>query len=147
MILLLIAIIVFSSLLAFMTYKSGTQESISALAGNHRWTLLIALWSQIILLPLMLNVTPQSWQFIPFIGMGCIMICGGANVLQKEDEAIHVICAIISFICFLIWILLINYLCIVPVIICLIAGKDKLKWRIEIGLIISVYLVLLLSLY
>jgi membrane protein YqaA with SNARE-associated domain len=75
------------------------------------------------------------------------MICGGANVLQKEDEAIHVICAIISFICFLIWILLINYLCIVPVIICLIAGKDKLKWRIEIGLIISVYLVLLLSLY
>jgi hypothetical protein len=54
------------------------------------------------------------------------------------------ISAILSFILFTIWVLLINPKCILPLIICTVAGKENIKWRLEIGLIISVYMTLIL---
>jgi hypothetical protein len=95
----------------------------------------------------MLSITPELYKWIPFIGMGGIILCGGANVLDKNDELIHMIAAVITFICFTVWIIIMNKCCLLPIILCLAAGKENLKWRIEVGLIIGVYLILLLNIF
>uniref|UniRef100_UPI00257BD8FB hypothetical protein n=1 Tax=Lachnospira sp. TaxID=2049031 RepID=UPI00257BD8FB len=99
---------------------------------------------QCLLLYPMLELTPVLFKWIPFIGCGSMLFTGITNILNKEDETIHMICAILSFILFSSWILLLKPICILPMIICGIAGKENLKWRLEIGLIISVYMTLLL---
>lgn len=142
-----IGISIFTILLAHMTYKEGVQSSISQLVKNHRWLLLIALVSQVLLLPQMLEITPEPWKFIPFIGTCGIVLCGAANVLKKEDELVHMIAAIISAICFIGWVLLLNWYFLLPIIICIVAGKDNFKWRLEIGLIISVYITLIFNIF
>ena len=140
------AIIIFSVSLFYMSLKCGTQESISQLAAKYRWLLLITLLSQMLLLPQMFYITPENLKWVAFLGVGGIVICGSANVLDKADETVHVVAAIATFVLFSLWVLLVNRICILPTIICALAGKEKWKWRTEIGLIISVYMTLLLSL-
>lgn len=142
--LIYIAIFIFSVLLFFMSMKQGTQTSISQLAKEQWPILVIALLSQMLLLYPMIEMTPLAWQFLPFIGCGAILLTGITNIFNKEDELAHIIAAFVSFICFIIWIVLINFKCLLPLIICLVAGKQNLKWRAEIGLIISVYMALIL---
>lgn len=138
-----LAIFIFTSLLFYMSVKSGTQTSISQLAKNHWIILLIALCSQCLLLYPVIELTPIGLQWLPFIGCFSIIITGITNVFKKEDEVVHMIAALISFITFTIWILLLNPIYILPLIICIAAGKKNIKWRIEVGLIISVYMILL----
>ena len=140
----LIGMVIFTSLLLYMSLKCGTQKSISALAGNFRWVLLLALWSQILLAPQLFTMTPENWKWLVFFGMAGIITCGGANVLDKTDELVHIISAIVSFVCLFVLVILINPICLVPLALCLAGGKENLKWRSEIGLISSVYLMLLL---
>lgn len=139
----IISMTVFAVLLFSMSITAGTQTSISALAGTWKWLLLIALWSQILLLPQMIEVTPNAWKWMPALGMFGIIVCGGANVMQKEDELIHMIAAAITFVCFFGWVMLIKSINLLPMVMCLMAGRDKWKWRLEVGLITSVYLTLL----
>ena len=130
-----------------MSIVSGTKVSLSALAEEHKVLLLFALWSQVLLLPQMLQITQESYKWISFIGMGGIIICGGASIINKEDELIHMISAIVTFICFTLWVILLKAYFILPVILCLAGGKDKFKWRLEIGLITSVYLTIISSIF
>lgn len=130
-----------------MSIVSGTKVSLSALAEEHKVLLLFALWSQVLLLPQMLQITPESYKWISFIGMGGIIICGGASIINKEDELIHMISAIVTFICFTLWVILLKTYFLLPVILCLAGGKDKFKWRLEIGLITSVYLTIISSIF
>lgn len=146
-ILAIIGMTIFTVLLFAMSFTAGTKSSISQLAGQWRWLLLVALWSQVLLLPYMLNITPEQWKWLTFVGISGIVICGGANVLNKEDELIHMIAAAVTFVCFTGWVMLMNNYCLLALIICLAAGRDKFKWRLEIGLIISVYLTLILYMY
>lgn len=95
----------------------------------------------------MLDITSESWKWIPYVGVGGIALCGAASIVTKEDELIHMISAIVTFICFTVWVLLVKYYLLLPVIICLAAGKDKFKWRLEIGLITSVYLTIISSIF
>jgi len=44
-ILALLGIIIFVVLLSIMSFRSGTQESISALVKDNKYLLLLALWS------------------------------------------------------------------------------------------------------
>lgn len=141
-----IAIFIFSILLLYMSYKQGTQTSLSQLAKNQWFILLIALCSQILLLYPVIEITPIAIKWLPFIGCSFIVFTGITNVFNKEDELMHMISATIAFICFVAWVCLINYKCILPLLICICAGKQNFKWRIEIGLIISVYMTLLLAL-
>ena len=134
---------IFITLLCVMLYKAGTQVSLSALADKWRWLLLVALWSQVLLLPQMLEITPTNWQWVTSLGIFAIIICGGANIYDKTDEIVHIIAAVIAFSCFLLWIIIINWLYIVPLIVCICAGKERWKWRAEIGLIIGAYMTLL----
>jgi len=99
------------------------------------------------ILPQAVTLTPEPYKIIPFLGIMGILICGGANVLNKNDELIHIVAAIITFVSFTIWVLIINKLYLFILILCLCAGKDRIKWRTEIGLIIAVYLILLLNIF
>jgi len=53
-------------------------------------------------------ITPDTIKWIPFIGIFCIIVCGGTNVLNKYDKTIHMIAAIVAFICFLTWVFILN---------------------------------------
>lgn len=134
---------IFITLLCVMSYTAGTQVSLSALADKWRWLLLVALWSQVLLLPQMLEITPNNWQWTASLGIFAIVICGGANIYDKTDELVHIIAAVVAFSCFLCWIIIINWLYIIPLIVCIFAGRERWKWRVEIGLIIGVYMTLI----
>ena len=56
----IIAMAVFTILIFSMSMTVGTKGSISALAKDWRWLLLATLWSQILLLPQMLEMTPHN---------------------------------------------------------------------------------------
>lgn len=58
-----ISIFIFVVLLCAMSLTAGTQPSFSALASKWRWLLLVTLWSQLLLLPPMLEVTPEPWNW------------------------------------------------------------------------------------
>ena len=141
-----IAISIFSILLLYMSLKYGTQTSISQLAKGSWLILLVALCSQCLLVYPMIELTPAGLQWIPFVGCSAIVLTGLTNVLNKEDELVHIIAAFIAFVLFFIWVCLLKPVCLLPLIICSIAGKTNIKWRVEIGLIISVYMTLLLLL-
>lgn len=145
--LVLISIAIFTLALFIMSSMSGIKNSISALSQDQKWLLLLAMWSQLLMLPKMLEMTQEVWQWLPFLGMGGVAICGITNVLDKNEERIHMIAAIVSFICFVGWVLLINKYCLIALILCAVAGKEHLKWRAEVGLIISVYLTLILDIF
>lgn len=138
-----IPIIIFSILLFVMSNKQGTQISISQLAKQQWILLLIAIISQLVLLYPMIEFTPLNLQWIPFIGCGSMLITGATNIFNKEDELIHVIFAIIAFLSLSTWVFILNIKCLLPLLICLVAGKQNIKWRLEVGLIISVYMTLL----
>lgn len=140
----LIGMAVFAILMLYMTFAAGTQPSISALAGKFKWLLLAALLSQIMLLPQMIEVTPNNWQWMPFLGIGLIVFCGCSNVLDKSEALFHMICAVVAFILMTGWVILMNHYCLFPLLLCLCLGRENLKWRAEVGLIIGVYMTLLL---
>lgn len=123
--------------------KYGTQESLSQLANKCRWLVLACLWSQVLVLPMMLELSPDAWKWLAFVSICSIVICGGANIVDKTDEKTHMIAAIVGFVALTTWVFLVNPKCIVPLVICIAAGNKNLKWRAEIGLVSSVYMVII----
>lgn len=141
-----IGMIVFVVLLAGMSWTTGTQRSISALSKRWRWLLLVALWSQVMLLPAMLSVTPSRWQWLAAMGIGAIVITGAADVWNKTDERVHIIAAVSAFTLLTGWVMVVNSVCLLPLIVCIAAGRDNWQWRVEVGLVISVYMALVSAL-
>ena len=138
------AIAVFLVLLFSMAMTVGTQGSISKLAKQWRWLLLVALWSQVLLLPQMLDMTPQGWQWMPVLGIFAVAICGGASLFNKEDNLVHMIAAAVAFVCLVGWVMLINSRCLMPLVVCALAGRENPIWRIETGMVASVYTLMIL---
>ncbi len=141
-----IAMITFVILLAGMSLTTGTQRSISALSKRWRWLLLVALWSQVMLLPAMLSVTPSRWQWLAAMGIGAIVFAGAADVWNKTDERVHIIAAVMAFTLLTGWVMVVNSVCLLPLIVCIAAGRDNWQWRVEVGLVISVYMALVSAL-
>lgn len=142
--LVVIAIAVFLCLMISMSFTSGTQGSISQLAKQWKWLLLVALWSQVLLLPKMLDMTPQGWQALPFFGIGGVAFCGCASITDKVSELVHMIAAAVAFTALTGWVMLIDSHCLMPLVVCALCGRERPIWRFEIGLIASVYTVLIL---
>lgn len=140
----IIAMLAFLSLILYMALTAGTQGSISKLAKQWRWLLMAALWSQVLLLPQMLEMAPDGWQWLPVFGIFAVAICGGASLFNKEDNLIHMIAAAVAFVCLSGFIVSINSRCLMPLIVCTMAGRERLIWRIEVGLIASVYTLMIL---
>ena len=135
-----VAMFTFVTLLAGMSWTAGTQKSLSALAGTWRWLLLAAVWSQALLMPVMMDVTPEGWRWLGFLGVACLMFTGATNVLDKNEEWLHIITAVAGFTLLTGWVMGINDKCLLPLIVCIAAGRENWKWRVEVGLIISVYM-------
>lgn len=133
------AIAVLLVLLLGMSVTAGTQPSISQLAREWRWVLLAALWSQVLLLPQMMEMTPSGWQWLAALGIFAIAVCGGANVLDKEDSLLHMVAAGVAFTCLTGWVMVINSRCLMPLVVCAMSGRENPIWRLETGLIASVY--------
>lgn len=140
----IIAIAAFLVLLLSMAMTAGTQHSISALADKWRWLLLAALWSQALLLPQMMEMTPSGWQWMPFLGIFGIAICGGATIFEKTDKRVHTIAAVVAFTFLTGWVMLINSRCLMPLVVCAMAGRERPIWRFEVGLVASVYTLMIL---
>ena len=141
-----IAMFAFVVMIAAMSWTVGTQPSISALAKEWRWQLCGALWSQVLLLPAALEITPSGWQWLAFLGVAAIIICGAANVYDKADERVHIIAAVTAFTLLTGWVMVVNSVCLLPLIVCVACGRENWKWRVEVGLIISVYMALVTGL-
>lgn len=141
-----IGMIAFVVLLAGMAWTAGTQRSISSLSKRWRWLLLAALWSQVLILPAMLSVTPTAWQWLAALGVGAIVFTGAADVYDKTDEWVHIIAAVVAFTLLTGWVMVVNSVCLLPLIVCIAAGRENWQWRVEIGLIISVYMALVIEL-
>ena len=140
-----IAMFVFLVLLLAMALTAGTKNSISALAERWRWLLLVALWSQCLLLPQMFDITKDGWQWLPFIGIGAVVFCGGATIFtHKLDWWTHIISAAVAFTALIGWVMVMDSRCLLPLVVCACAGRERIIWRCEIGLVASVYMVLLL---
>jgi len=71
----------------------------------------------------MLEITPIIYKWLPFLGCSGVLFCSITNIFNKEDLTIHMISAIVSFISLSIWVLLMNYKCLLPLIICSVSGK------------------------
>ena len=138
--------IAFVVLLAGMAWTAGTQRSISSLSKRWRWLLLAALWSQVLILPAMLSVTPTAWQWLAALGVGAIVFTGAADVYDKTDEWVHIVAAVVAFTLLMGWVMVVNSVCLLPLIVCIAAGRENWQWRVEIGLIISVYMALVIEL-
>jgi hypothetical protein len=134
-----IAIAAFLVLMLGMSLTAGTQGSFSQLAKLWRWLLLVALWSQVLLLPQMFDMTPHGWQWMPALGIFAIVVCGGASLYNKEDNMIHMIAAAVAFVCLVGWVMLVNSRCLMPLVVCAMAGRENPVWRIETGMVASVY--------
>lgn len=141
-----IGMIAFVVLLAGMAWTMGTQKSISSLSKRWRWLLLTALWSQVLILPAMLSVTPTAWQWLAALGVGAIVFTGAADVYDKTDEWVHIVAAVVAFTLLTGWVMVVNSVCLLPLIVCIAGGRENWQWRIEVGLIISVYMALVIEL-
>ena len=135
--------------LGISTYYAGGQESLSAMAGAwKKWPFMLTMAIQGFCLPsLMIGMTGETCMFLPFfMAFGILLV--GATPLMKEslEEKVHYLGAFLSGIAGAVWVGLNNWILLLPALICILAGgKENLKWRTEIGLIISVYLVLCLK--
>ena len=135
--------------LGISTYYAGGQESLSAMAGAwKKWPFMLTMTIQGFCLPsLMMGMTEETCMFLPFfMALGILLV--GATPLMKEslEEKVHYLGAFLSGIAGAVWVGLNNWILLLPALICILAGgKENLKWRTEIGLIISVYLVLCLK--
>lgn len=108
--------------------------------------MLAALWSQVLILPAMLSVTPTAWQWLAALGVGAIVFTGAADVYDKSDEWVHIIAAVSAFTLLTGWVMVVNSVCLLPLIVCIAAGRDNWQWRVEVGLVISVYMALVSAL-
>lgn len=135
--------------LGISTYHVGEQESLSAMACVwKKWPFMLTMAIQGFCLPsLMMEITSGTVLFLPFLMALGILLVGATPLMKKEvEEKIHYLGAILSGVSGAIWVGLSNWILLLPALICILAGgKENLKWRTEIGLIISVYLVLCLK--
>lgn len=135
--------------LGISTHYVGGQESLSAMAGAwKKWPFMLTMAIQGFCLPyLMTGMTGETCPFLPFImALGILLV--GATPMMREDleEKVHYLGAFLSGIAGAVWVGLNNWILLLPALVCILAGgKENLKWRTEIGLIISVYLVLCLK--
>jgi len=138
-----IAMFAFAVLMCAMSLTAGTQPSFSALASRWRWLLLVTLWSQLLMLPPMLEVTPEPWKWLAALGLFAVAICGGANLYDKADRRVHMAAAIFAFVLLTGWVMVVDSVYLLPLIVCIACGRERWKWRVEVGLVISVYMALI----
>ena len=85
--LVLFSLAVFATYLIIMAKLHGIQPSISDnyYVSRHRWTFVMVMWwIGLGMLPAMLEVTPEMWQFSAFFCCGGVIFVGAAAAFREE---------------------------------------------------------------
>ena len=85
--LVLFSLAVFATYLIIMAKLHGVQPSISDnyYVSRHRWTFVMVMWwIGLGMLPAMLEVTPEMWQFSAFFCCGGVVFVGAAAAFREE---------------------------------------------------------------
>ena len=98
--LVLFSLAVFATYLIIMAKLHGVQPSISDnyYVSRHRWTFAMVMWwIGLGMLPAMLEVTPEMWQFSAFFCCGGVIFVGAAAAFREEvTRQVHFAGAITS---------------------------------------------------
>ena len=98
--LVLFSLAVFAIYLILMAKLHGIQPSISDnyYVSRHRWTVVMVMWwIGLGMLPAMLEVTPEMWQFSAFFCCGGVIFVGAAAAFREEvTRQVHFAGAITS---------------------------------------------------
>lgn len=96
----IISLVVFALYLIVMAKLHGIQPSISDnyYVSRHRWTFVMVMWwVGFGMLPVMLEVTPEIWQFSAFFCCGGVIFVGAAAAFREEvTRQVHFAGAITS---------------------------------------------------
>ena len=85
--LVLFSLAVFATYLIIMAKLHGVQPSVSDnyYVSRHRWTFVMVMWwIGLGMLPAMLEVTPEMWQFSAFFCCGGVVFVGAAAAFREE---------------------------------------------------------------
>ena len=98
--LVLFSLAVFATYLIIMAKLHGVQPSVSDnyYVSRHRWTFVMVMWwIGLGMLPAMLEVTPEMWQFSAFFCCGGVIFVGAAAAFREEvTRQVHFAGAITS---------------------------------------------------
>ena len=98
--LVLFSLAVFATYLIIMSKLHGIQPSISDnyYVSRHRWSFVMVMWwIGLGMLPAMLEVTPEMWQFSAFFCCGGVIFVGAAAAFREEvTRQVHFAGAITS---------------------------------------------------
>ena len=96
----IVAMAMFFAYLLLMAKLHGIQPSISDnyYVSRHRWTFVMVMWwIGLGMLPAMLEVTPEIWQFSAFFCCGGVVFVGAAAAFREEvTRQVHFAGAITS---------------------------------------------------
>lgn len=102
-----------------------------------------------LMLPLLLNITPENFQCFPFFICGGLIMAGASPLYRNGlDKYVHYVSAMFAFISFLIYLGIYNWLMLLTVILFLcsyyiVLGKKTIIYFAEIvALIYLIYIIL-----
>ena len=103
----IVAMVMFVAYLWLMAKLHGIQPSISDnyYVSRHRWTFsMVMWWVGLGMLPAMLEVTPEVWQFSAFFCCGGIVFVASAAAFREQlTKGVHYFGAILSAVAAFIW--------------------------------------------
>ena len=103
----IVAMAMFFAYLLLMAKLHGIQPSISDnyYVSRHRWTFVMVMWwIGLGMLPAMLEVTPEMWQFSAFFCCGGVIFVGAAAAFREQlTKGVHYFGAILSAVAAFIW--------------------------------------------
>ena len=103
----IVAMVMFVIYLWLMAKLHGIQPSISDnyYVSRHRWTFgMVMWWVGLGMLPAMLEVTPEVWQFSAFFCCGGIVFVAAAAAFREQlTKGVHYFGAILSAVAAFIW--------------------------------------------
>ena len=102
-----VAMVMFVAYLWLMAKLHDIQSSISDnyYVSRHRWTFgMVMWWVGLGMLPAMLEVTPEVWQFSAFFCCGGIVFVAAASAFREQlTKGVHYFGAILSAVAAFIW--------------------------------------------
>lgn len=140
-----IAIVIAVLYLSYGVLFYGVRNSLSTLGSDwNQWLFMLFMWTETILLvPSMFTMTGENWQWLVFFIAAGLMFVGGAPITDRYSEKYHIAGAAVACLASIVWIGLINpVLLFIPLFSIMAGGYDRWQWCGEIGLMVSVYLML-----
>ena len=131
MILILICLLLTVVYNYWVIKNNGIPESLSETAyTNNKLAFTGYCFSMVLLMPLLLNMTPENFQFLVFLLFGGMLISGFSPMFkQTMTKEVHNIFAMISFIAFVIY--MVKFFSPWLAIIYVLILSGLIKWRKE----------------